>query len=244
MKQILILPLIIFATNLFLFAQDCPKIFIEGGGEVMTGDTMFFKANIEKAAEFSNLEYVWKVSAGKISKGNGTPNIAVITDGLNQISLTATVEIKGLPENCSNTASETGNISQPFDYFPFDRWDEKEHPNNKRGRLDNYLESLREDKNSFPLIELEFIGKPTAKQINARIKFLADWFIYRKKFELLKRAVFFVVEDDSIVTRLHIGNPDIVDLIDCNDCQIIKGSDILSKNNKLKRLSAQKKRRK
>lgn len=50
----------------------------------------------------------WSVSAGSIADGQGTGNILVEAD--KGTSITATVEVGGLPPECSRSASTTGEI--------------------------------------------------------------------------------------------------------------------------------------
>ncbi len=107
---------IIFTTILFLvfsfsdFAQSetssCPKIDVSGGGFVKSGEPMSFTVNISEDAKPVNLEYIWTVSKGKIVNGQGSQTITVDTAGLQDTGITATVEIKGLPQNCPNAFSE------------------------------------------------------------------------------------------------------------------------------------------
>lgn len=65
---------------------------------------MIFSAEVDEKAKDLNLKYIWSVSIGKIVEGQGSPTIIVEWD--TDYSLTATVEIKGLPEGCKNTESE------------------------------------------------------------------------------------------------------------------------------------------
>jgi len=51
--------------------------------------------------------YVWTVSKGSIIEGQGTPTMKVVADWKDGTTLTATLEVIGLPESCPNTASES-----------------------------------------------------------------------------------------------------------------------------------------
>ncbi|HEY8563240.1 MAG TPA: hypothetical protein VIL74_22875 [Pyrinomonadaceae bacterium] len=87
---------------------DCPAIDVSGGGVVELGAEMSFTVTVTNY-DSSRLSYKWTISAGKISEGQGTASIAV-TDYKNGEAITANVEVKGLPESCVNSASETGSV--------------------------------------------------------------------------------------------------------------------------------------
>lgn len=56
-------------------------------------------------APVAGVTYGWVVSAGTITSGQGTPSISVDTTGVGNGYVTATVDMKGLPESCPNSAS-------------------------------------------------------------------------------------------------------------------------------------------
>jgi hypothetical protein len=114
MKQIIFSSILILVFGVSALAQNeklsCPAIKVIGGGVVWAGEPMTFTSELNNKAKF-NLEYEWTVSNGTIAGGMGTPSIVVDTTGLAPTTnITATVKIKGLPENCANTASEAGSI--------------------------------------------------------------------------------------------------------------------------------------
>lgn len=101
-----------FAFCFCAFAQTsetspCPTISVTGpSGIPMPNESINFSASVDNKGNDSEIKYVWSVSHGKIVEGQGTQNIKVIlapSDG----SLTVTVEVKGFPTNCPNTASES-----------------------------------------------------------------------------------------------------------------------------------------
>lgn len=57
------------------------------------------------------LKYTWFVSAGAIKSGQGTNSILVSMKGEGGKSLTATVVICGLPDECDNVASASSVIA-------------------------------------------------------------------------------------------------------------------------------------
>jgi len=115
MKRIILTTTLALIFSVSAFAQNalsnCAKIEVSGGGVIRTGDPMMFTANVTGLTKNSTLEYEWTVSIGTISSGQGTPSITVDTTGLADTNITAEVKIKGLYDNCPNTASETGSIT-------------------------------------------------------------------------------------------------------------------------------------
>ena len=55
----------------------------------------------------NKIKYIWSLDKGKIIEGQVTQVITVSTEGFVDTTTTATIEIKGLPTRCPNTASET-----------------------------------------------------------------------------------------------------------------------------------------
>jgi hypothetical protein len=86
---------------------DCPTISVIGpAGIPRPNEVMRYTAKVDtKGHEFA-IQYFWTVSAGTIISGQGTTSIEVKPP--ENKSLTVTVEIKGLPDSCPATASETG----------------------------------------------------------------------------------------------------------------------------------------
>jgi hypothetical protein len=93
----------------------CPKISVTVSPEVIndlaTGNPLVFTAALENLPENSKIEYLWTVAAGRIISGQGTTSIGVDVEVLGNTNPTATVEIKGLPENCLNMVSQTPAIA-------------------------------------------------------------------------------------------------------------------------------------
>jgi hypothetical protein len=85
-------------------SSNCPTLDISGGGLVEVGQPVSFTANIIDR-ENRQFEYVWTVSSGRIVSGQGTAAITVELTAENDI--TVTVEVKGFPEGCRNTQSDT-----------------------------------------------------------------------------------------------------------------------------------------
>lgn len=91
------------------FGQDslCPKISVTGPAKVvMPKENVNFTAKVDGEIKNLELRYFWSVDKGKIIEGQGTTVVTIGEVPLDTI-LTATVEIKGLAENCLRIASET-----------------------------------------------------------------------------------------------------------------------------------------
>lgn len=96
-------------------ASQCPSVSVTGpSDDVPAGDSMTFNANVvsgETKSPFA-LTYNWSVSNGMISGGQGTSVIKVDTANLAGQSVTATLEIGGLPIECERSASATAYVKQ------------------------------------------------------------------------------------------------------------------------------------
>jgi hypothetical protein len=117
MKQIL-LPLMLLL--LFLtpcFAQEnifCPDIKVVSRDKTyLPGSPMTFLVSPVEELKNLKLEYNWKTSEGFIESGQGTPALIVATVGLHNLTITVTVEIKGLPQNCPNSFSGSAIVEKP-----------------------------------------------------------------------------------------------------------------------------------
>jgi hypothetical protein len=89
----------------------CPTISISGpvGGEPNSEGFFTFDAEVSGTVP-NGSTYNWTVSKGSIIAGQGTPTMKVVADWKDG-TLTATLEITGLPKACPNTASES---TSPF----------------------------------------------------------------------------------------------------------------------------------
>lgn len=111
MSKLCISAFFIIAFCTFTIAQteenaDCPTLYVTGpAGIVMLNDVSRYTATVDAKGRVLNLEYIWSVSTGEIVSGQGTPSIEIKRSELS--GLTATLEVKGFPAGCANTASET-----------------------------------------------------------------------------------------------------------------------------------------
>lgn len=110
MKNILAILILVLTFAFAIAAQtnqdsSCPTVSVSGGGMPGPKDPMSFTANVDTKGKDLTLEYIWTVSSGKIASGQGTTSISVKRDA--DENVTATIEIKGFPEGCPNTFSES-----------------------------------------------------------------------------------------------------------------------------------------
>ncbi len=82
-------------------AGQCPRISVECPTELRE---ISFSARVEGKDANVNLRYQWCITRGEIISGQGTAKIIVKTER-DGSSLSASVEVLGLPAECGNTAS-------------------------------------------------------------------------------------------------------------------------------------------
>src|SRR6059058_3325790 len=84
-------------------AAPCPTISVTGpAGIAEPGEVVEFSAALSGPIP-SNAKYSWSVSDGEIISGGDTLLVRVRTPKANSIKTTASVNIIGLPSNCTHT---------------------------------------------------------------------------------------------------------------------------------------------
>lgn len=141
------------ATAQTSISTGCPAVSITGpAGITQPGDTLTFSANIQ-VEDWNTLKFQWTVSAGVITRGQGTPHIQVeTTREMNNTSVTATVEVEGLPAGCSGSVSETAAVAGCGLPVTLDEW----------GKLPTHDEKAR----------IDFAGMQMGKYPNYHLLFL------------------------------------------------------------------------
>jgi hypothetical protein len=87
--------------------SECPRISVTGpAGLIRPGEVMTYTVNVENAGKFSLL-YSWSVNGGNIENGQGTSAIKVRRVAPIGSGPAAVVQVRGLPQQCPNTATET-----------------------------------------------------------------------------------------------------------------------------------------
>lgn len=113
MKKLIFLITLFIVCAFSVAAQSaCPIISVIGPNRItQTGEFMFFTVEV-KGIEADKLSYNWNISQGKIANGQNTSTLSVATSlELAGQVITATVEIIGLPQNCDNKFSASGETS-------------------------------------------------------------------------------------------------------------------------------------
>lgn len=184
MKKIVFITILFSAFVFPVFSQtienqNCPKINIVGpAGVVPPNEPRDFTAVISKDAEKYNPQFFWTIidaeKGDEIIEGQGTPKIKVLYASGKE-NKTIYVEVKGLPEGCTNTALETmpticeTPVSRLIDEFSLDE-----------NRIDKTrLDALIIQANNDPATQIYIIEKfpaKTSKQVIARkLKRISDY---------------------------------------------------------------------
>lgn len=129
-------------------APPCPTVSIDcPTGTPEEGTPVTFTANLAGGAQNLRPAYNWSITNGTITSGQGTPSITVDTHGMGGRTITATLDVAGVPAACRPTA--TCSITpvlrpQPnkFDEYPDINF------NNEKARLDNFAIQLQQDPGS------------------------------------------------------------------------------------------------
>lgn len=218
----------VLAVSTFIQAQTeilpCPTLTLTSPKSViMPGETMTFSLKVESGIEDSKLKYVWTVSEGYIIEGQNTPTIKVATTpDLSGLPVTAKVTIEGLPNNCTNEASETGLIAAiPACGISYDEY-EKISSNEEFSRLDNFFSRLLNNPGAKGYV-LILIGENEAiDQAKKRIIKIMKHVKYREFAK--ERLIFAIRKSDYHSTRLDVL-PQNAKFPECNNCEIMKGED-------------------
>lgn len=150
---------------------SCPTLSVTGpAGTVQPGESMTFTANVSGGSQ-ENITYNWSVDRGTISSGQGTPVITVDTTGLEDTTVTATVEIGGTDPacNCPTRESETGVVAAIPIAIPVDEFQQLSN-DDVRQRLDQFFIELQNDPTSTGYI----INYGPARQVAARERLIRN----------------------------------------------------------------------
>lgn len=112
MKKLFLLAVAILSI-VQLHSQNCPTSIRVNAPtmDIEAGKPFEFIAVINGLPKDLSVTYNWTVSAGTITSGQGTSVITVEVES-NDENCTATVEIGGLPRECSSTGSATVSIKK------------------------------------------------------------------------------------------------------------------------------------
>jgi hypothetical protein len=131
-----------FNSNAARRACDCPTLAVSCADTVPTGKSTTFKVAVSNFGRDAKFSYTWTVSAGIILSGQGTPAIIVDTTGLGGQTVTATVEVKGLPDSCPLLSSCTTTIPALIIEDRIDEYGDISFED-EEARLDNFAVELQ-----------------------------------------------------------------------------------------------------
>ncbi|MGD9631267.1 MAG: hypothetical protein AB7V18_18675 [Pyrinomonadaceae bacterium] len=223
MRMALLLFVCAAATLTVQTTAQCPAIKVTGpAGITNPGENVVFQVAINVVGP--KLEFHWSVDKGMIVKGQGTPEITVLTDrSLAGEAVTATVEVEGLPQNCERISSETAGIAPVIGCgYPFDEWGEMK-PNDERGRLDLMFAELSNNPNNVGMIVFRVKPGDRLDPTNRRIQFVLKHVKFRK-FD--KSRIWFALElAEEKSTRLYRIPPG-AETPACDGCIIFRGESL------------------
>jgi hypothetical protein len=90
---------------------DCPAIQVKAPDSVSQGTKARVAATLVGGT--GTPTYKWAVSSGSIASGQGTTTITVDTSGLSGSSVTATLQIGGVPTQCATTTASATFLVGP-----------------------------------------------------------------------------------------------------------------------------------
>jgi hypothetical protein len=153
---------------------ECPTVTVTPPpAAVNSGETMTFTANVAGGSQ-SDVTYEWSVDKGSIISGQGTASITVGTDGLNDETVTATVKVGGLCENCETEFSDAGIVSKVPEPVLVDEFGPLAN-NDVKNRLDNFFVELNNDPNSTGYI----INYGSARDVARRERLIKSHITFR-----------------------------------------------------------------
>lgn len=213
------------AVSLFLLIApvalwgQCPEVKVIGP-QGITGPNENIEFRAEVGGAGPKLEYSWELDKGIIIDGQGTPKITVSTFALGGEAVTATVQIKGLPDNCSNSSSLIVEIGRPQVWCWAETWTELK-PNEIRGRLDSLFAELSNNPSQVAFIQLRVTHEEKFDLSNSRVQFILNHAKYRKfDIKQLWFSLELAEEPRTSYTRIE---PESEKTMPCDQCLIIKG---------------------
>jgi len=86
-------------------STPCPIINVEHSANQRAGENISFKVVVDGGARSEKVKFKWKVSAGKVIKGQGAETITVSTRNVRQSEITGRVKVGGFLNPSTLTAS-------------------------------------------------------------------------------------------------------------------------------------------
>lgn len=184
MKKIILASISILVFCIFSVGQNnakpCPTITVVGPSALVEpDDDIIFTAAVDSSEK---IEYEWTVSQGEIKFGQNTSSITVSTTSeMSGSNLIATVEIKGLPENCTKMASETAVIASgcglPLTLDNYEKLSFKD----EKARLANVVEEFRKNPDSVIYFLYYYPRNTDFKALQKRLSNIKKFFFEEQK---------------------------------------------------------------
>lgn len=180
-------------------SMKCPTISVTPPpAAVLPGELLTFTANVvwENSKEVK-VEYEWSAENGEIADGQGTPTTRIKTQE-NGSTLYATVKIKGLPDECRHTATESASFDEAPKSILFDDFGDATNGDIK-ARLDSFFIELLQDANATGYI----VSYGTPRNLARRESIIRD-FIKHRNFQSSRIVFVNGGTEKEIRTRLWI----------------------------------------
>jgi hypothetical protein len=184
--------------------ENCPTIHVSGpAGIPKPGELIPYIVQLTGNVP-ENVGFRWSVSSGKVIEGQGTDKVKIDADWMSGVSVTATVEVLGLPAGCPNTSSETmavaidpgpiyvGSISEAHAY---------------RGRINELIGVLEKYPNSQGYIFIGSASSDRYKQVEQLIRATASQTDFDQSRLTINREVTSKELIELWVIRPGVANP-------------------------------------
>ncbi len=209
MKKLLATLILIFAFCIVVFSQNnqtvnCPTANVRGGGIPKFGEITYFTTDVSGISS-ENLIYNWKVTVGKIIKGQGTSVIEVQVPDYWSDNLMAEVEIEGFPEGCSNKYVEMAVIVDSPKPYLIERFSSQATRIDK-AQLDNLISELQNNPSATAYIIEYFARNTPQKVINQKIRKIWNYLINVKKQDKEKFKILISSLDENMTVFWIIPN--------------------------------------
>ena len=161
------------------------------------GEPIIFTANVQNFDE-EKIIYNWTLKGGKIINGQGTQTITVEMPARSFESLTATVEVKGLPEGCANIASETTSGDPPPEAAKIDEFSGSISKIEKT-RIDSIVKRVEYDPNAQLFILIGTKKTSSTQTIIKREREISKIFVAENAIPAERITIIKVVSEENIV---------------------------------------------
>ena len=226
MKHLIFTFFLIVTFCVFTFAQSeksaCPKINVIGPNSMpYVDEPTFFSVELSEEAKNHKIEYEWKVERAEIASGQGTSQITILPK-MEGGNIKATVVIKGLPKNCSNTGSELAGTAPARIIDPYDEY-RKLILEDELARLDSFMSRLSEEKDYRGFIFITTDENESIETIKKHIQVMVKHFKFR---EFPKDKLTFAIEKSNQRRTLLWVIPNGGKFPSCENCEILMGKNL------------------